>query len=267
LAPLYRLRKAIALRSPDDLSPIRQDVPREVEGLVETINSFMTRLDAALGALRHFTGNASHQLRTPMAIMRTQLALASRAKTEAERRAAIAAADNAVEHAERVLAQLLLLARIDEAASDKLRLETIDLAALAKAQTAELVPRANAAGIDLGYEGAESAVMRGDAMLLGELLRNLIENAIAYAGQGAEATVAVRTDADGVRLSVADTGPGVAATKLPALRQRFARERTDKPGAGLGLAIVEEIAALFGGTTEVASDSGQGFRVTISLPG
>ena len=267
LAPLYRLRNAIALRSPDDLSPIKQDVPREVEGLVETINSFMTRLDSALGALRHFTGNASHQLRTPMAIMRTQLALASRAKTEDERRTAIAAADSAVEHAERVLAQLLLLARIDEAASDKLKLETIDLAALAKAQTAELVPRASAAGIDLGYEGAESAMMRGDAMLLGELLRNLIENAIAYAGQGAEATVAVSADTEGVRLSVADTGPGVATAKLPALRQRFARERTDKPGAGLGLAIVEEIAGLFGGTTDVTSDAGQGFRVTISLPG
>jgi two-component system sensor histidine kinase TctE len=266
LAPLYRLRNAIALRSPDDLSPIRQDVPREVEGLVETINSFMTRLDSALGALRHFTGNASHQLRTPMAIMRTQLALAQRAKTEDERRAAIAAADNAVEHAERVLAQLLLLARIDEAASDALRLDTIDLAALAKTQTAELVPRASAAGIDLGYEGAESAMMRGDAMLLGELLRNLIENAIAYAGSGAEATVGVDRDAAGVRLTVADTGPGVAAAKLPHLRQRFARERADKPGAGLGLAIVEEIAALFGGTTDVTSDAGRGFRVTILLP-
>ena len=266
LAPLYRLRDAIALRSPDDLSPIRQDVPREVEGLVETINSFMTRLDSALGALRHFTGNASHQLRTPMAIMRTQLALALRAGSDDERRTAIASADEAVEHAERVLAQLLLLARIDEAASDRLRLETIDLAALARAQTAELVPQANAAGIDLGYDGAESAMLRGDAMLLGELLRNLIENALAYAGQGAEATVAVEAGATGVRLSVADTGAGVAASKLPDLRQRFARERTDKPGAGLGLAIVEEIAGLFGGTTEVISDAGQGFRVTISLP-
>ncbi|MEO7223858.1 MAG: sensor histidine kinase [Devosia sp.] len=266
LAPLYRLRNAIALRSQDDLSPIRQDVPREVEGLVETINSFMTRLDSAIGALRHFTGNASHQLRTPMAIVRTQLALALRAGGEDERRAAIAAADTAVEHAERVLAQLLLLARIDEAASDRLKLETIDLAALAKSQTAELVPRASAAGIDLGYEGAETAMMRGDAMLLGELLRNLIENAIAYAGAGTEATVAVDADAAGVRLSVADTGPGVAAAKLPELRQRFGRGGTDKPGAGLGLAIVEEIAGLFGGTTSVVSDAGQGFRVTISLP-
>jgi len=267
LAPLYRLRNAIALRSPDDLSPIRQDVPREVEGLVETINSFMTRLESALGALRHFTGNASHQLRTPMAIMRTQLALASRAEDPAQRRAAIAAADTAVEHAERVLAQLLLLARIDEAASDRLKLETIDLAALAKAQTAELVLRASAAGIDLGYEGAESAMMRGDAMLLGELLRNLIENAIAYAGAGAEATVGVAAEAGRVRLTVADTGPGVAADKLPALRQRFARQRPDKPGAGLGLAIVEEIAGLFGGSIDVASEAGRGFRVTVVLPG
>ncbi len=266
LAPLYRLRKAIALRNPDDLSPIRQDVPREVEGLVETINSFMTRLDSALGALRHFTGNASHQLRTPMAIMRTQLALAQRAETPAERRTAIAAADVAVEHAERILAQLLLLARIDEAASDRLKLETIDVAALAKSQTAELVPRASAAGIDLGYEGAESAMMRGDTMLLGELLRNLIENAIAYAGAGAEATVGVETSDGGVRLSVADTGPGIAASKLPQLRHRFARERADKPGAGLGLAIVEEIAGLFGGSINVASDTGQGFRVTVLLP-
>jgi two-component system sensor histidine kinase TctE len=69
-----------------------------------------------------------------------------------------------------------------------------------------------------------------------------------------------------VRLSVADTGPGVALAKLPALRQRFGRERTDKPGAGLGLAIVEEIAGLFDGTTEVVSDAGKGFRVTIVLP-
>lgn len=266
LGPLYRLRNAIGLRSSDDLSPIRQDVPREVEGLVETINSFMTRLDSALGALRHFTGNASHQLRTPMAIMRTQLALASRAGTAEERVAAIAAADGAVAHAERILAQLLLLARIDEAASDRLKFETIDLAAVAKAQTAEHVPRAHAVGIDLGYEGVETAMVRGDAMLMGELIGNLIENALAYAGAGTEATVAVTADANVVTLSVADTGPGVPARKLPQLRQRFARERTDKPGAGLGLAIVEEIAGLFGGTTSVTSEAGQGFRVTISLP-
>lgn len=264
LAPLYRLRNAIAVRSSDDLSPIRQDVPREVEGLVETINSFMTRLGAALAGLRHFTGNASHQLRTPMAIVRTQLALAQRAETAAARAAALALADGAVGHAERVLAQLLVLARIDEAASDRLRLGVVDLAALARERTADHVPRAGAAGIDLGFEGEEAVTVQGDAMLLGELVTNLIDNVLAYAGRGAEATVRVVAGPP-VVLEVVDTGAGVAAAALPAVLKRFGRARSDQPGAGLGLSIVAEIAALCGGSVAVTSDAGQGFRVTISF--
>lgn len=266
LRPLYRLRGAIAERSPSDLSPIAQAVPREVEGLVDTINSFMTRLSSALGALRHFTGNASHQLRTPMAIVRTQLALARRAGTAAERDAAIAQADAAVEHAERVLAQLLLLARIDEAASDRAHLPLVDLAEIARAVAAERVPEANSAGIDLGYEGAEHAPVRADAMLTGELVGNLIANAIAYAGRGAEATVAVTETADAVTLSVTDTGAGLAADKAAHLGQRFSREHGDKPGQGLGLAIVREIAGLSGGSAEIRSDRGKGFAVTVTFP-
>jgi two-component system sensor histidine kinase TctE len=265
LLPLYRLRTAIGQRSPDDLSPIRQDVPREVEGLVETVNSFMQRLGAALGALRHFTGNASHQLRTPMAIVRTQLALARRAETPAARAAALGVADDAIGHAERVLAQLLVLARIDEAASDRPAAAPLDLAALARERTAEYVPRANAAGIDLGYEGAETAMLAADPMLVGELLTNLLDNVLAYAGRGSEATVRVAVDA-GVVLEVADSGAGVPAERLPQVLQRFGRERSDTSGAGLGLAIVEEIAQLFGGSMAVASAAGAGFRVTVRFP-
>jgi two-component system sensor histidine kinase TctE len=263
LGPLYRLRSAIGLRSQDDLSPIRQDVPREVEGLVETINSFMTRLDSALGALRHFTGNASHQLRTPMAIIRTQLALAQRAESAEERHAAIAAADTAVAHSERILAQLLLLARIDEAASDRLKFAELDLAELARVQTAEHVPRASAAGIDLGYEGDGVATIQGDAMLLGEMISNLIDNAIAYAGAGTETTVRVRTEGDAVVLVISDTGQGVPPGSLPRLLHRFDRLRSDKPGAGLGLSIVREIATLFGATVDIQSGDPPGLRVSV----
>ena len=265
LAPLYRLRDAISRRSLDDLSPIEQEVPREVQGLVDTINSFMTRLSAALEALRHFTGNASHQLRTPLTIIRTQLALALRADTPAAAREAARTADAAVVHAERVLAQLLLLARIDEAASDRLRFQVIDLFELARERTGEYVVRAHAADIDLGLEGEGPALVRGDSMLLGELLSNLIENAIAYAGPGAEATVRV-TAADDVLLEVADTGKGVPPGQLAAVQKRFSRGDSDKPGAGLGLPIVEEIAGLFGGTVAARSESGKGFSVQIRLP-
>jgi two-component system sensor histidine kinase TctE len=265
LAPLYRLRDAISQRALDDLSPIEQDVPREVQGLVDTINSFMTRLSAALEALRHFTGNASHQLRTPLTIIRTQLALALRADTPAEARQAAETADAAVGHAERVLAQLLLLARIDEAASDRLGFAVVDLFDLARERTGEQVVRARAAGIDLGFEGHGPAPIRGDPMLLGELLSNLIDNAITYAGDGAEATVRV-SSGDAVLLELIDTGKGVAPGQLAAIRKRFSRGQSDKPGAGLGLPIVEEIATLFGGTVDVLSAPGEGFRVSIRFP-
>lgn len=265
LAPLYRLRDAISRRALDDLSPIEQAVPREVQGLVDTINSFMTRLSAALEALRHFTGNASHQLRTPLTIIRTQLALALRAETPAAARAAAQTADAAVVHAERVLAQLLLLARIDEAASDRLQFPIVDLHELARERTGDYVVRAHTAEIDLGFEGSGPALVRGDPMLLGELLSNLIENAIAYAGPGAEATVRVIAG-DDVLLEIADTGKGVAPGQLAAVRKRFSRGESDKPGAGLGLPIVEEIAQLLGGELNVASPPGGGFRVRLRLP-
>ncbi|MBL8594454.1 MAG: ATP-binding protein, partial [Devosia sp.] len=106
---------------------------------------------------------------------------------------------------------------------------------------------------------------RGDPMLLGELLSNLIENAIAYAGPGAEATVRV-VAGDDVLLEIADTGKGVAPGQLAAVRKRFSRGENDKPGAGLGLPIVEEIAQLLGGELNVASPPGGGFRVRLRLP-
>jgi two-component system sensor histidine kinase TctE len=273
LAPLGRLREAIGRRTSDDLRPIAHAVPREVEGLVTTINSFMSRLGSALAALRHFTGNASHQLRTPLTIIRTQLELAVRAQTPEESRAAIEAADDAVVHAERILAQLLLLARIDEAASDRIGLEDIDLGELAQTCTADHVLRARNAGIDLGFEGEAGILVRGDAMLLGELLHNLIDNAIAYAGQGAEATVRVRRDGGRAILEVEDNGPGIPAARLGEVRQRFVRGQSSKPGAGLGLPVVEEIAALFGGALRMTSGaSGRGlvaavdFEVRPALP-
>jgi len=268
LRPLYRLRDAIAERNPDDLHPIEQSVPKEVRGLVDTVNSFMGRLGSALGAMRHFTGNASHQLRTPLTIIRTQLALASRAHSLEEARQAARMGDEAVAHAERVIAQLLLLAKVDEAASDRLKnLGAVNLTKLAQQLTADRVTQAHAAGIDLGFEGEEPLFVRGEPMLLGEMIRNLIENVLAYAGSDAEATVKVLDGGTEVVLEVEDTGPGIAPADLEGVRQRFVRGRAgDKPGAGLGLPIVEEIASLFGGRLELlAGADGRGLRVRVAF--
>ncbi|MDK4727200.1 sensor histidine kinase [Rhizobium phaseoli] len=268
LRPLHKLGDAIGERSPDDLHPIEQSVPSEVEPLVDTVNSFMVRLQSALDALRHFTGNASHQLRTPLAIIRTQLALSARAGSLDEAQAAALKGDQAVAHAERILAQLLLMAKIDAAtAKEALTASAIDLAALAQEITGEQIPAAAVAGIDLGFEGESPAMIRAEPLLIGEMLRNLAGNAIAYAGKGAEATVRVIAATETIRLEVEDNGPGIPREKLEAVRRRFSRgNESAAPGAGLGLPIVEEIANLFNAVMTLEPGTGGcGLKVAITF--
>ncbi|PLP59507.1 sensor histidine kinase [Mesorhizobium loti] len=267
LQPLYRLRAAIGERSPDDLHPIDDRVPGEVRGLVETVNSFMVRLGAALSGLRNFTGNASHQLRTPMTIVRTQLALASRARSLDEAKAAAQTADMAIVRAEHVLSQLLLLARIEAAASNRVDTTSVDLSAITMESVADRIMRANTVGADLGFEGGEPVPVQGEALLIGELAGNLVDNAIAYAGSGAEITVRV-SGKDEAILEVEDNGPGIPPDKLAAVRARFSRGAgADKPGSGLGLPIVEEIAELFGGRLTLETPaSGKGLIARVTFP-
>jgi two-component system sensor histidine kinase TctE len=264
MRPLDRLGEAIADRSPDDLSPLHSPVPTEVEGLVEAVNSLMERLGTALDALRNFTGNAGHQLRTPLAVVRTQLALARRAEDIADARAAAAKGDAAMGDAERILAQLLLLARVDAAAGHATA--EVEVFALARDLTSEMIPRAAAAGIDLGFTG-EPARALAEPVLLAEALKNLIDNALAYSGAGSVVTVEV-TGAPGLTvLAVEDDGPGIPAEVQTHLTARFARGTIGEAGLGLGLPIVAEIAALFGGGLHLSEGrQGKGVRAELRLP-
>jgi two-component system sensor histidine kinase TctE len=271
LRPLYRFSEALAERSPDDLHPITERVPNEVQGLVDTVNSFMVRLESALDALRHFTGNAGHQLRTPLAIVRTQLALVKRAGTLAEAHEASEKADEAVGSAERILAQLLLMARID-AAGRSTALKEVDLTDLARAATADHVPRASEAGIDLGFEGEDEVRVALEPILIGELVKNLVANAILYAGAGAEVTVRVSAGEGGAVLEVEDNGPGIPLERRQTVLKRFERGEAGshgegRPGTGLGLPIVEEIARLHGAGLSIGEGrDGRGLKVSITFP-
>lgn len=269
--PLDRLGAAIAERTPDDLSPLQARVPLEAAPLAGAINSFMARLEGAVAALRHFTGNASHQLRTPLATLRTQLALARRAEGREQAAAALDKADAALVRAERVLAQLLALARVDAAATG-LALVPVDLAALARDLTGEALPQAAEAGIDLGYEGAAHAAALAEPVLVAELLRNLLDNALRYAGRGAVVTVRARSEAGAVVLEVEDDGPGLPPDRLAevqsaALPQRMAHVPSPTGGSGLGLAIVAEIAGLFGASSTFDRGAGgRGLKVRCRFP-
>jgi two-component system, OmpR family, sensor histidine kinase TctE len=274
LRPLERLGDVIALRSPGDLRPVTANTPEEVEPLVAAINSFMARLQTALDALRNFTGNASHQLRTPLAVVRTQLALMDRSTAADSAAQARDKASVALARAERVLAQLLVLARVD-ASSGAGVLQPVDVAAIAKDVTVEMVPFALQADIDLGFDGLDSAMAAADPVLLAELLNNLLSNAVSYAGKGAVVTVRVLRPKDQLVLEVEDDGPGLSprqreiaegagvgkARPLPTL------QANQTSGMGLGLAIASEISALFGAHLQLEQGrSGKGLRARIVFP-
>ncbi|MNU61423.1 Sensor protein QseC [compost metagenome] len=266
LRPLYRFSEALSERSPDDLHPITERVPNEVQGLVDTVNSFMVRLEGALDALRHFTGNAGHQLRTPLAIVRTQLTLARRSGDLSEVQQAAEKADEAVGDAERILAQLLLMARID-AASRSTAMRQVDLVDLARTVTAEHVPRAAEAGIDLGFEGEGEVTAIVEPILIGELVKNLVSNALLYAGAGAEVTVRVAGQQGGACVEVEDNGPGIPPDRRETVLRRFERGDVSgqgRPGTGLGLPIVEEIARLHSASLSLEDGAGgKGLKVRV----
>jgi two-component system sensor histidine kinase TctE len=256
LRPLNRLGRAIAARPPQDLTPLSAPVPPEIAPLIGAMNGFIGRLARAMGALRRFTANANHQIRTPLATARTHLALAARGGPGAA--SSLAKADAALIRAERVLAQLLLLSRVEAAGA--LPLTPVDLAALAREIAAEALPRADAAGQDLGYDGPDSLPVRTEPVLLAEALRNLLDNALTHAGPGAEITVTVRPRG---AFAVTDTGPGLPPDRLAAL---FDDAAPAPPGAehGLGIAIVRDIASRLGARL-TASGGPQGRGLTVRL--
>ncbi len=271
LRPLERLGEAIAERSPNDLRPVTANTPEEVEPLVVAINLFMDRLQIALDALRNFTGNASHQLRTPLAVVRTQLALIDRSTRPDEVGAASDKAISALGRAERVLSHLLVLARVD-ASAGAATLAAVDLVAIAKEVTSEMVPSAIAQDIDLGFEGLEEAAVAADPILLAELLRNLVSNAVTYAGRGAVVTVRVHAQQSQIILTVEDNGPGMSPDQMAAAVQSGRGSSRPMPhlaqglanGMGLGLAVAVEISELFGARLRL-DEAGAGHGLVASI--
>jgi two-component system sensor histidine kinase TctE len=269
LRPLDRLSRAIASRAPYDLTPMPPDAPAELRPVVDALNGFLLRLSRAMTALQNFASNANHQIRTPLTVARTQIAVASR--PGGTRPEALAKADAALVRIERVLEQVLLLARV-EASGTRPALHDVDVAALARAVTADLLPLAVRSRQDLGYDGPDRALARTEDVLLGELLRNLIGNALMHCPVETMVTVHLEDHGHGgLRLSVIDAGPPLAEADLAALRARLLPTRGPaemRSGTrGLGLHIVAEIARALRADLDLdRGPEGRGLAVTVTLP-
>ena len=245
LAPLSTLRREIESRSHRDLSALPEEqAPREVRPLIRAMNDLLARLGTAISAQQRFIADAAHQLRTPIAGLKTQTELALRQSQLGHVHDTLRQLQTATEQSTRLVNQLLSLARAEPGARREHPVERLDLARLARDATTEWVPRALARGIDLGYDGeADAAWIDGNSFLVQDMLGNLLDNAIRYTQQGGQVTVRVTARPDAVALSVEDNGPGIPEQERERVFERFYRVLgTRAEGCGLGLAIVREIA-------------------------
>lgn len=270
LDPLTRIATQLRRRSADDLGPMDESqAPREVRPLVQALNGLLERVDAMLTAQRRFVADAAHQLRTPIAGLKTQAETALRASDAESMRSIVGNIVTAATRMSSLVVQLLSLARVDPSEAAKGASRHMDLEPLARSVTADWIARAIEQGIDLGYAAADgSHAVVGDPVMIRELIGNLIDNALKHCPEGSEATVSVESDSRNVRLMVTDSGPGIPPEERDRVFERFYRlPDSTAPGTGLGLSIAREIARMHGATISVTgNDSGRGTRVVVAFP-
>ena len=268
LESLIHLQQLIRTRSPQDLRPITQVVPLEVRDLVDAINQLMARLEANLATMQRFIADASHQLRTPLAGLQAQVEMLLREQDPPAHSKPLQKLLAATHRTSHLADQLLSLARASPE-SGALTLVPIDLTALAKTVTREAVPRAIVRQMDLGFEGEGPLIVHGDPLLLQELLKNLIDNALRYCPAQSHITIrTARTAVGEALLEVEDDGPGIPPGESARVLERFYRiPGAPGDGSGLGLAIVSEIADRHGAVMALDSGAaGRGLRVRLVFP-
>ncbi|OON62224.1 sensor histidine kinase [Massilia sp. KIM] len=270
LRPLMRLKHVVETRALSDLSNIDASlVHKEVRPLVDAMNGAMARMQGLIGSQRRFIADASHQLRTPLAVLKTQSELALREQDPAALRALVGAMAGTTDAAIRLANRLLTLARIEHG-GDTGQSAPVCLAAVARQVGLDLALPALHKGIDLALEVREGADTRvlGQEPLLQELVSNLVDNAIRYTPAGGKVLLRVGRGESGVALEVIDSGPGIAAQDADKVFTPFYRAGAtldaNPGGTGLGLAIVREIADLHRARLALgAGPDGQGLKVEV----
>ena len=267
LRPLARLRAEVRARPAQDLRPISPTgIPADVRPLVEAINHHVERNRRQAEARRRFVDDASHQLRTPLTTLATQVGFALRETNPVLQRQALTAIKSQLDETVRQTNQMLTLARTDSA---EVVPEPVDLDTLAQTVTRQWWAEARAGGIDLGLEAAQGAPrVLAHPSLLQEAVSNLLHNAIRYTPRGGRVTVKIGSSGPRAWVEVVDDGPGIPPAELARAGERFFRgSNVRQPGTGLGLAIVRSIAERLDGEMLLApGPDGRGLRATIALP-
>ncbi len=272
LVPVTALHGSLLTRRPLDLTPLPTDaMPTEVRPLVDSFNKLLARVDAAVQNERRFTADAAHELRTPLAVLAAHADVALRATTIEEKDAALRRLSSGVQRSARLSEQLLDLARLDAGASTE-GFGQVDLSELVVLVVRDFEALARDRRQHISLQTEPGAIL-GDIDQLGILLRNVIDNAVCYAGEGGQIAVSCRparsNDIRGMRLEVADDGPGVAEEDRGRIFDRFYRApRSTGRGSGIGLSLVAQIAQSHDARIEVGPGlKGRGFAISVFFAG
>ncbi|KVL36138.1 histidine kinase [Burkholderia territorii] len=269
LRPLNRLSAKVAARTEADPTPLDTGgMPSELAPLVDSINQYIGRTQQMQLARRRFFADAAHQLKTPLAAVQAGVELALRPDEQPRVNVHLRRVNGAVRQAAKIVQQLLSLSRLDSDSGHAVAHQTAALHRLARSVTLDWSPVARARDIDLGFEHEADVDVLGQPDLLGEMIGNLIDNAIRYSGDRAVITVRVSRDGEHARLDVIDNGPGIPEAERDAVFERFHRGSKTQTveGTGLGLSIVREIARVHHGSVTLADAAGGGLVVTVMLP-
>jgi two-component system OmpR family sensor kinase len=273
LAPVARVRRQVAERQADELSPVSEEgLPDEVRPLVHELNLLFDRVRNAFAAQQHFVADAAHELRSPLAALKLQVQGLQRARDDATRDLATARLAAGIDRATQLVEQMLALARHEASAASGAKPESVDLNEVARLAVSDAIANAQARRIDIGVAHADAALVPGQSEALRMMLRNLLDNAVKYTPEGGRVDIGIARegagDGGGVLLSVDDSGPGLPEAERTRVLERFYRAgEPQAPGSGLGLAIVKSIADLHGAAVSLdRSPALGGLRVQIRFP-
>ncbi|RQO56934.1 two-component sensor histidine kinase [Paucibacter sp. KBW04] len=267
-APMRRMGQELAQRPAGDLHALdASQAPREMQPMLTALNGLFQRIAELMAAERRFTADAAHELRTPIAAIRTQAQVALAEPEAGLREHALQATLAGCDRASHLVDQLLTLSRLESGEAPPL--QALDLAPLLREQVAQQAVQAVQKGQTVAVDAPGLFMLAGNASLLAALLRNLLDNAIRYSPNGAQIRLRLERAADRVRLTVADSGPGMSESDLQRLGERFFRVLGhEQPGSGLGWSIVRRIVAAHGGRVQLSRSAELGgLAVQIDWPG
>lgn len=272
LQPLNQVISQVRKRHPEHLQPLKiLHTPKEIQPLIIEINQLLQRLKEGLAREQHFAADAAHEIRTPLAIIKTLAQTALNSNNEQESKLALKKIIDNVDRGTHVMMQLMDMSKTMPDIHKKTHFKTLNLAKLASECLSELVPQALEKNIELEFETEEPCPdIHGNPIALNVLIRNLVDNAIRYSPKDTHIYVTIYPTEESVVLEIRDEGPGIPKAKKDKVFERFYRAQNQHApkGTGLGLAIVKQIAELHHAQwslEEPLSGTGVVFRVFIPI--